>query len=85
MRQISIPLTAMAGPFCTLHRIVGHLGVAKLLFRGGADVNVLDKDNKTAAEPTSINGKNEVTIVVNQIQDAGAVLLHANNQGRQHT
>jgi ankyrin repeat protein len=41
----------------------GHLRVVKLLFRRGADVNVLDKDNKTAAESTSINGKNEVTIL----------------------
>jgi ankyrin repeat protein len=35
----------------------GHLGIVKLLLRRGADVDVLNKANKTAAELASENGK----------------------------
>jgi serine/threonine-protein phosphatase 6 regulatory ankyrin repeat subunit B len=42
----------------------GHLGVVKLLLRRGADVNVLNKANKTAAELALENGKTEVAILI---------------------
>jgi ankyrin repeat protein len=38
----------------------GHLEVVKLLLRRGADVDILNKANKTAAELASENGKAEV-------------------------
>ena len=44
----------------------GHLGVVKLLLRQGADVDVLNKANKTAAELASENGQAEVAKFISE-------------------
>ena len=47
---------------CTSQR--EHLGVVKLLFQRGADVDILNKANKTAAEMASENDKAEVAKLI---------------------
>jgi len=44
----------------------GHLGVVKLLLRRGADVDVLNKANRTAAELASDNGQAEVAKFISE-------------------